>query len=175
MPERRDPCQFDAIDGTLILASVGAAVAGDFITTSRDYPDRIWPSSGGLEATVQVAGWILFGLFLAGPLILGIQRWVKARAESWDIAELMWFWIPTAWLLLLLLSLLSPENPILIIAIALMWLFPPMIVAGSFSLWKSVRQIPCNGWRWTSLCGSSVAIIVGLYGIASILSGPTIY
>ncbi|MBS0263943.1 MAG: hypothetical protein JSS02_18535 [Planctomycetes bacterium] len=98
-----------------------------------------------------------------------------APAKPWGLAEHIWCWSPTAWLLLFALSLVLPENPILILlAIALMWGFPLMIVAGCFSLWKSIGLATRQQGNWTSLCGSSIAILFGLYAVVSILLKPPI-
>jgi hypothetical protein len=169
-----DQCGFSAMDGILMLASVSLAVAGDAFSAIRDYPDRIWPRSGGVEAATQILGWILYGIFFAGPFILG-RQFVMAPVKSWDLAEHMWCWIPTAWLLLFVLSLVLPEHPVLIlIAIPLMWVFPLMVVAGCISLWKSISMNTGQQWKWTSICGSTIAILIGLYAVVSILRNPPI-
>jgi hypothetical protein len=168
------PLCFGAMDGFLILASVTAIVICDAHISIRDYPGQVWPKTGSLEAATQVAGWILFGMFFAGPFVLGRRR-LLAPGQSWDCAEHTWFWVPAAWHFLFLLSLITPEHPILImLVIPLLWVFPLMIIVGCFSLCKSAKLISDGGSRWTSVGGAIVAILFGLYGVASVLRHPPI-
>ncbi len=170
-PGERNPCALDIWDGLSFLVSFIGVTVSDYFIASHDYPGCDWPHAVGREALAQAARWIVLGLFIAGPVVLGKQRWLTGRAQRWDFAEHMWCWIPCVWVALVVASRTLPENPLLLfVLLGAIFIAPPvMLIAGAYGIWRIART---GIGHWTTAVGSTITAAVGLWAAVELFRNP---
>jgi hypothetical protein len=160
--------RFTLLDALLVQASFGVS----FSLARAVAPAE----AGGIEHVVVGAVW---GLVLAGPVVLMTQWTVRHRSGGLSAGE--WLWLaPTALFALLWFAVNGPgaRHPLLGHYLFWFWLFAQVTCMGVavptlFSGWRGYRsRVPCY---WTDRTGTCVSLLFGvwtfLFALPFVLTG----